>query len=59
MKTIKNVVTVYEVLRFGMTPLAHTVSAAKEEILFGPLAATRNRKIFDTSFRSWMCNTKS
>lgn len=40
-------------------PKPHTVSAAPEEILFGPLAATRNRKIFDTSFRSWMCNTKS
>lgn len=51
MKTIKNVVTVYEVLLWHVT-LSHTVSTASEEILFGALAGTRNRKIFDTSLKS-------
>lgn len=40
-------------------PKPYSVSTAPEEILFGALAGTRNRKIFDTSVKSWMCNTKS
>lgn len=40
-------------------PKPHGINTAPEDILSGALAGTRNRKISDTSLKSWMCNTRS
>lgn len=59
MKTIKMWWLFIKCYVLACRPKPHCINTAPEEILFGAFAGTGNRKISDTSLKSWMCNTKS